>query len=369
MKAAWLVHICSLCSGNASMDECRGYVTLDKNEIQCGRQNHHNANRWPHNNRCPSFKIVNSFYLSVPSCTKVCFKFLDTTIQVMLDFEGPRAWQDIFTRVWNVAPAIKFADEGMEFHSHHLPELCLKRTACGSVKRWIVFIIFWCLGSRFKEAWIRNIIEMVCIQFPWIQTQVFRHHSQASGIIEPGVLQQIAFSEKVLQKILLWVILSHTTSICNGSNRMLPIADDISMEGKIVWLPIDWESLQFSRAILVGSHILSKTTGGNILWSSGSSCDCITFITVDSIVSPWSHKWKGGWAVPVALWWEWKWDLWWERKWEILWDFDRWEMCWLECMGSYNKLVTCIKLNVRSRIVGWFYGLGILIRLDNVGQR
>jgi hypothetical protein len=63
---------------------------------------------------------------------------------------------------------------------------------------------------------------------------VFRHHRQASGIIEPGVLQQIAFGKKVMQKLLLQVILSQTASIFNGSNRMLPIADDISMEGKIV---------------------------------------------------------------------------------------------------------------------------------------
>jgi hypothetical protein len=31
---------------------------------------------------------------------------------------------------------------------------------------------------------------------------VFRHHNQASGIIKPGVLQQIAFGKKVLQKAL-----------------------------------------------------------------------------------------------------------------------------------------------------------------------
>ncbi len=162
------------------------------------------------------------------------------------------------------------------------------------------------------------------------------------------------------------------TSICNSSNRMLPITDDISMEGNIVWLPINWESLQFSRAILVGSHILLRTTGGNIFWRSGSPWDCITFITVNLIVSPWSRKQKGGRAVPVILWWEWKWDLWWERKWEILWDcigwilwgFDWCKMCWLECMGRHNKLVTCVKLNVRSRIVGWFHGFGIWIRLD-----
>ncbi len=124
------------------MDECRGYVTLDGDEIQCGRQNHHNANHGPHDNRCPSFKTVDSFCLSVASRTKVCFKLLNTTIQVTLDFESPRAWQDILTRVWNVVPAFKIVDEGMEFHSHHLPKLCLKRTACGSVKRWMSSLYF-----------------------------------------------------------------------------------------------------------------------------------------------------------------------------------------------------------------------------------
>jgi hypothetical protein len=146
MTAVWLVHIHSFCSGNTSMDECRSYVTLDGDEIQCGHQNHHNASRGPHDNQCPSFKKANSFCLSVASCTKACFKLLDTTIWVTLDFEGPYAWQDIRTRVQKVVPAIKFVDEGMEFHSHHLPELCLKRTACTSVKRWTVFIIFQCFG-------------------------------------------------------------------------------------------------------------------------------------------------------------------------------------------------------------------------------
>jgi hypothetical protein len=143
MKAAWLVHIYSSCScsKNASMDECHGYVTLDRDEIQCGHQNHYNANRGPHDKRCPSFKVDDSFCLSVASCTKAGFKLLDTTIWVTLDFEGPRTQQDILTRVWNVVPAIKFVDEGMEFHSHCLPKLCLKKTACGSVKRLIVFII------------------------------------------------------------------------------------------------------------------------------------------------------------------------------------------------------------------------------------
>ncbi len=91
MKAAWLVHIYSFCSKNVSMDEFRGYVTLDGDEIQCGCQNHHNANHGPHDNRCARFKIVDSFCLSVTSCTKACFKLLDTTIRVTLDFEGLRA--------------------------------------------------------------------------------------------------------------------------------------------------------------------------------------------------------------------------------------------------------------------------------------
>jgi hypothetical protein len=141
------------------MDECRGYVTLDGDEIQCGRQNHHNANHGPHDNQCPSFKIVDSFCMSVASCTKACFKLLDTTIQVMLDFEDSHAWHNIFTRVWNVVLAFKIVDEGMEFHSHCLPKLCLKRTACGSAKKWMSSLYFNALACAASKRGSRSSLK------------------------------------------------------------------------------------------------------------------------------------------------------------------------------------------------------------------
>ncbi len=63
----------------------------------------------------PSFKVINPFLLPVASCTKAGFKLFYTTIQVTFGFECPSAWQDIFTGIWNIIPAIKFVDKGIEF--------------------------------------------------------------------------------------------------------------------------------------------------------------------------------------------------------------------------------------------------------------
>jgi hypothetical protein len=100
--------------------------------------------------------------------------------------------------IWDIFPTIKVVGESVEFSSHCLPKLGLDRTASGGAVRRVVFIVLSCFGMCLKHAWIRDIIEVVLVGLPRIKEQLIRYGSRTRGIIEPVILQEIAFGQEAL---------------------------------------------------------------------------------------------------------------------------------------------------------------------------
>ena len=120
------------------------------------------------NDWSPGLKIVDSFLLLVSVHTKSSFEFLDASIWIAFDFECPSAREDVFARVENIFPTIKFLGKSVEFGSHCLPKLGLERTASGGVKQRVIFVLFCHFDTRLKHTWVGDLIEVTTIVVPRI---------------------------------------------------------------------------------------------------------------------------------------------------------------------------------------------------------
>ena len=92
---------------------------------------------------CPHLKEVNSLCLFVSAYAESRLKFLDSTIRVSFDFEGPHGWENFHAAIArDELPTFEFVGQGVEFFLHGVVELLLMWSAHGHFERWIVLIVF-----------------------------------------------------------------------------------------------------------------------------------------------------------------------------------------------------------------------------------
>ena len=77
------------------MNEGCGDISLDGLETKDAREDEHDANRGPLNNRGPCFEEVNTLFLTVTASTESSFELFDTAIRESFAFECPCGRKDI----------------------------------------------------------------------------------------------------------------------------------------------------------------------------------------------------------------------------------------------------------------------------------
>ena len=124
LETGRLADIDVLIRAKRSMNKGSHDVSLSRDQLHVGGQDHHGMNSGPLDDRSPCFKEVNAFDLHVTSQTEAGLEFLGYSIGKTLEAEGPSAGKDIHPRLTGTSSQAWRSDSRVvnsdSMASHHL---------------------------------------------------------------------------------------------------------------------------------------------------------------------------------------------------------------------------------------------------------
>ncbi len=224
---------------------------------------------------------------------------------------------------------------------HGLPKLCLKGSFCSCIPRWIVLVVFRSRRASSKQSRICYFCDIHFIEFPAVQNYVGINMIETIWIVDPRILEEIAFCKKGFLHLLFWMVVGLNMGTIGGHwDGFLSITDD--WEREVVLFPFDWQATNYCRSLLVITNILAwlscvrKLIGGNVFKKQGHG------YVVSSSLWTWIWMWN------ISLWCKVDWISW-SGALRVLsgsfWDYIRFvvpesfaywsslkqdEKCWLE---------------------------------------
>ena len=95
LETSRLMDINVLIRTKGSMHKGSSDISLGRDEVEAGGQDHHGAHSGPLDNWCPSLEEINAFNLHVTTHTESGFELLSQPVWEALEAEGPSAGKDV----------------------------------------------------------------------------------------------------------------------------------------------------------------------------------------------------------------------------------------------------------------------------------